>query len=243
MLFESILGAVAVIAGMVAAVAGFGIGSLLTPTLALHTGTKVAVAAIAIPHFVGTLQRYWILRSHVDRHVLVGFGLTSAAGGLPGALLLVWLSSRVLAIVFGVLLIAAAIAEFTGWMAKVRWSRRFAWFAGALSGTFGGLVGNQGSIRSAAMLGFAVPKESFVATATAIGLFVDGARLPVYLITQWRDILDVWPLLLIAALGVVAGTVLGTRLLARIPQRVFRRVIAVLLLALGIYMIVTAGGQ
>lgn len=35
---------------------------------------------------------------------------------------------------------------------------------------------NQGGIRTAALLGFDVPKEEFVATATAIGLFVDGAR-------------------------------------------------------------------
>src|SRR5947209_1713225 len=71
--FELILGAVGIAAGAVAGVAGFGIGSLLTPTLALQTGTKLAVAAIAIPHFVGTLQRYWILRRHVDRRVLLGF--------------------------------------------------------------------------------------------------------------------------------------------------------------------------
>ena len=220
---------------------GFGIGSLLTPTVALQTGTKLAVAAVAIPHFLGTLQRYWLLRQHVDRRVLLGFGLASAAGGLAGALAHVWLSSRVLTSVFGVLLVLAAIAEATGWMQKVHWGRRVAWLAGALSGAFGGLVGNQGSIRSAALLGFDVPKESFVATATAIGLFVDGARLPVYLFTQWRDIVEVWPLLVAATAGVVVGTALGARVLERIPQRTFRRLIAVLLFALGIFMIFAGG--
>lgn len=124
--FALIIGAVAVVAGATASIAGFGIGSLLTPTLALMTGTKVAVAAIALPHFVGTLQRYWLLRCHVDRRVLFGFGITSAIGGLVGALIHVWLSSRALTIVFGALLILAAVAEFTGWMATVRWGRRVA---------------------------------------------------------------------------------------------------------------------
>jgi hypothetical protein len=32
--------------------------------------------------------------------------------------------------------------------------------AGAVSGALGGLVGNQGGIRTAAMLGYEVPKES-----------------------------------------------------------------------------------
>jgi uncharacterized membrane protein YfcA len=243
MTFELVVAAAGVVAGAIASVAGFGIGSVLTPTVAVATGTKVAVAAVAIPHLVGTLQRFWILRRHVDRRMLLGFGLASAGGGLAGALLQGRLSNRILAIVFGVLLLLAALAEFTGWMQKVRWGRRTAWFAGALSGAFGGLVGNQGSIRSAAMLGFDVPKEAYVATATAIALFVDGARLPVYLATQWREIFAVWPLLVAATVGVVIGTAAGTRLLQRIPQRLFRRSIAVLLLALGSWMVVAGGGD
>lgn len=227
-------------AGGVAAVTGFGIGSLLTPVLAIRTGTKLAVAATAIPHFVGTAQRFWILRRHVDRRVLLGFGLASAAGGLTGALLQSRASSNALTAVFGVLLILAGISEFTGWIGRVRWGKRAAWVAGMLSGALGGLVGNQGGIRSAALLGFDVPKESFVATATAIGLFVDVARVPVYLATQWDGIARIWPLLLAAIAAVMIGTALGTRLLTRLPQRAFRVMLAVLLLALGTYMIVKA---
>lgn len=103
------------------------------------------------------------------------------------------------------------------------------------------MVGNQGGIRTAAMLGFDVPKESFVATATAIGLFVDGARLPVYLATQWQEITELWPLVLIATAGVVIGTATGTRVLRRVPERIFRRVLAVLLFVLGLYMAIAGG--
>ncbi|NIQ58969.1 MAG: sulfite exporter TauE/SafE family protein, partial [Gammaproteobacteria bacterium] len=52
MLYEALVAVVAVVAGGVAAVAGFGIGSLLTPVLSLELGTKLAVALISIPHFV-----------------------------------------------------------------------------------------------------------------------------------------------------------------------------------------------
>jgi uncharacterized protein len=239
--FALLLAAVALVAGAVAAVTGFGVGSLLTPALALETGTKVAVAAVAIPHFIGSALRYWMLRHHVDRRILIGFGVASAAGGLVGALLGSRFSSRGLAIVFGALLLLAGISEFTGWIQRVRWGPRAAWVAGAISGALGGLVGNQGGIRTAAMLGFDVPKQSFVATATAIALFVDGARLPVYLATQWREIVAIWPLILAATVGVVIGTVSGTRILGRVPQRIFRRVIAVLLMVLGVYMMVTHG--
>jgi uncharacterized membrane protein YfcA len=240
-LFEALLAAVGLLAGAIAAVTGFGIGSLLTPTLALRTGTKLAVAAIAIPHFVGTVQRFWMLRRHVDRHVLLGFGIASAGGGLAGAILHTRISSPALGAVFGALLVLAGLSELTGWMRQVNWGRTAAWGAGALSGALGGLVGNQGGIRSAAMLGFHVPKESFVATATAIGLFVDGARLPVYLIGEWRGIAAVWPLVLVATGGVVLGTAIGTPILKRLPSEVFRRLLSMLLIALGVYMLITGG--
>src|ERR671912_240633 len=94
--FTLLLAFVAIIAGAVAAVTGFGAGSLLTPAVAVATGTKLAVAAVAIPHFVGTAQRYWMLRRHVDRRILAGFGIASAVGGLSGALLGARFSSHAL---------------------------------------------------------------------------------------------------------------------------------------------------
>jgi uncharacterized membrane protein YfcA len=228
------LAAIGLVAGALAAVAGFGIGSLLTPVLALQTGTRLAVAAVAIPHFVGTAQRFWLLRAHVERRVLLWFGITSATGGLVGALLSAGGSNRALAVVFGLAVGLAGISELTGWMQRVRWGRRAAWVAGLLSGFLGGLVGNQGGIRSAALLGFDVPKESFVATATAIALVVDLARLPVYLVTQGAEIASIWPLLLVATAGVVVGTAFGTRILGRLPQRAFPRIVGTALLLLGI---------
>ena len=230
------------LAAAVAAVTGFGIGSLLTPVLALETGAKLAVAAVSIPHLVGTAQRFWMLRNHVDRSVVLGFGIASAVGGLAGALVHVWVSSRVLAVVFGVLVMTAGVSELTGWMRRVRWGRRSGWIAGALSGALGGMVGNQGGIRTAALLGFSVPKESFVATATAIALFVDGARVPIYLATEWQGMLRVWPLIVTATIAVVIGTAMGTRVLGRVPAETFRRVIAVFLIVLGLYMAIAGRG-
>jgi hypothetical protein len=75
----------------------------------------------------------------------------------------------------------------------------------ALAGAFGGLVGNQGGIRSAALLGFDLSRDAFVATATAIGLFVDCARMPVYLATQHAQLRSLALQIAIAIAGVVIG--------------------------------------
>jgi uncharacterized protein len=237
MSFHVLVAAVGILAGSVAAVAGFGIGSLLTPVLALRFDTKLAVAAVAIPHAIGTAQRFWLLRRYADWRVVRSFGIPSALGGLIGALLQTRAASRELEVVFGSLLILAGISELTGWMREVHWGRSAAWLAGALSGALGGLVGNQGGIRTAAMLGYDVPKEAFVATATATALFVDAARLPVYLASQGKEIGEIWAPVLIATTAVVVGTLAGRRVLGRLSQTLFRRIVAVLLLILGAYML------
>jgi uncharacterized membrane protein YfcA len=229
---------VSVLAGAVAAVTGFGIGSLLTPVLALQVDTRLAVAAVSIPHVIGTALRFWLLRGGIDRRVLWNFGLASAAGGLTGALLQGWTSNRWLNVLFGMLLLFAAAAELTGLARRMRFRGSMAWIAGALSGLLGGLVGNQGGIRSAALLGFDLPKQQFVATATAVALFVDGARLPVYLAMQHREIAAIWPWVALATVGVIIGTLLGSRVLAGIPEAWFRRVLALILAILGVAMLV-----
>jgi uncharacterized membrane protein YfcA len=225
------------LAGAIASVAGFGIGSLLTPIFASHLGMRLAVAAVSIPHVLGTALRFWMLRARVDRRIFLRFGLASAAGGLAGALLHGDATNRALGIVLGCLLLFAGISELTGLMHRVRLGRLGAWLAGVLSGAFGGLVGNQGGIRSAALLAFDVDRETFIATATATGLIVDGARMPVYLFTQWSALSTIAGLIALSSAGVIAGTLLGRRALARVPELAFRRVVAVLLLGLGVWMI------
>jgi uncharacterized membrane protein YfcA len=228
---------VAVLAGGIAAVTGFGIGSLLTPVLALQVDTRLAVAAVSIPHVIGTAIRFWLQSGGIDRRVFWSFGLTSAAGGLIGALLHNWASNRWLNAVFGILLVFAAVSEATGLARRMRFRGPVAWLAGAVSGLLGGLVGNQGGLRSAALLGFDLSKHSFVATATAIGMVVDGARMPVYLLTQAQDLAAMVTWIAVATLGVAVGTVIGSRVLARIPEMWFHRVLAIVLALLGVAML------
>lgn len=233
MIFHALIFATAVLAGAVAAVAGFGIGSLLTPAFGLVVDTRLAVAAVSVPHVIGTVVRFWALRRHVDASVLWRFGIASAVGGLTGALLQNVAGAPWLTVIFGALLIFVAASELSGLARRMRFHGAVAWVAGVVSGFFGGLVGNQGGIRSAALLGFELDKRAFVATATATGLIVDAARMPVYVAGQSHDLARMWGGIAVATLGVVVGTLFGGRVLARLPDRLFRFTIAVLLAVLG----------
>lgn len=229
---------VAIMAGGIASVSGLGIGSLLTPLLAYKYGMKTAVAAVSIPHFLATAVRFWTLRREVDWSVVTRFGVMNAAGSLAGALIHTKVDNPVLTVVLGVLLVFAGLTGITGYADKMRFGRGASWVAGVASGAFGGLVGNQGGIRSAAMLGLGLRGTAFVATATAIGLAVDGARMPFYFITESEEIFRVHVTVIVMAFGGIAGTLAGERLLRRIPERIFKRVVSGVLLGIGALLLV-----
>jgi len=228
----------AVLSGGTASVAGFGIGSLLTPVLAATFGTATAVAAVAIPHAAATALRCWRLRANIDWSVLRGFGLLSAAGGLVGALLYTRFSNDALTLTLGLLLLSTALATLVDLPSRVRVTRLVVGVLGLLSGLFGGLAGNQGGLRAAAMLSLSLSPVRYVATATATAMLVDIVRTPIYV---WRagGVLATLVLpLSVATAGVLIGTVLGERILLGLSMRQFRYAIAVLIGLLGLWLVV-----
>ena len=230
---------VAVLSGATAAIAGFGIGSLLTPLLALRFGIETAVAAVAIPHAVATGFRFVRLRHAVDWNVVRKFGILSAAGGLAGALLYSRLTSRPLTLILGVLLVATAFFGLTGLRPRAKMPEPVVGLMGLASGFFGGIAGNQGGLRAAAMVAFSLPAATFVATSTTIGLMVDAARMPVYV---WRAGSSLMPLatpIAVATVGVLIGTIAGEKLLLGLSPVRFRQIVSALIGLLGAWLLLS----
>ena len=105
---------------------------------------------------------------------------------------------------------------------------------------FGGLVGNQGGIRAAALLGFKLRPRQLVATATASALLVDAARVPIYFMSAGSAIAQGTRLWLVVSVGVSVGTLIGVPVLSRIPERMYRRLVGGLLLVLGLTLLTMA---
>ncbi len=238
--FRILLAVVAFFAGSISSISGFGIGTILTPFMALQFGVKLAVAAVSIPHCTGNALRFWTLRHKLDKRVLRTFGVMSAAGALAGSLLHVFAPNPALRVVLAALLIIAGLLGVTGREAHIRLGRVGAWIGGGVSGFFGALIGNQGGLRAAAMLAFDVPKDTFVATATATALIVDVVRMPIYAAHEWRAIVAILPDVFLGAVGVIAGTHFGRSIFGRIPEGLFRRFVAALILVLGVAMLVVS---
>jgi uncharacterized protein len=239
--FDLAVVVVGLLSGATASIVGFGIGSMLTPLLAMQLGTDVAIACVALPHAVATALRCWRLRHHIDQIVLWRFGLLSAGGGLVGALVYAVISAPALTRVLGGLLILTAIAQLTGWSRQWKPQGGSVALLGFGSGFFGGIAGNQGGLRAAALSAFPLSPSAFVATSTAAGLLVDAARTPVYLYLAGPTMLHFWRPIVVASAGVVVGTILGERVLLGMSRERFGTAIGSAVGILGLWLLFRAG--
>jgi hypothetical protein len=203
----------------------------------LSMPTGEAVAILAIPHAWATVVRLLRLWPEVHWPTFRQFGVASAVGGLTGALLQTRLGSPVLTVVLATLLMLAGSSELLQRTVPLPATRGWRVFGGILSGVFGGMVGNQGGIRTAALLGFGLKPRALVATATATALLVDLARTPVYLATAGDSIANALRLLLVLVAGVTIGTFVGVPVLSRVPVGLYRRLVGGLLLLVGLSLL------
>ena len=231
---------IAILSGSTAAIAGFGIGSILTPVIATRYPVADAILAVSIPHAVATAVRCWRLRRSIRADILKGFGIASAVGGLAGAFLLFRLEEFA-GVVLGALLIVTGISGLTKWNRRIHPGRAGSAIFGALSGLFGGMAGNQGGLRAAALMTYSLTPAQFVATSTAVGLLVDVGRLPVYLSRSGGRLESLALPIAIAIAGVLVGTIAGEKILFRLSRDRFQQVISILILALGIWLVVKRG--
>ena len=245
---------VALLASGLTFFSGFGLGTLLLPAFALFMPLEHAIAMTAVVHLLNSLFKLALLRKHIDRTVLLRFGLPAVLAALLGA----WLLSRLgtlpalhaysafghrfeilpLKLVIGVLLLLFALIELVPKLRDMTFDARWQPLGGALSGFFGGLSGMQGALRSAFLARSGLDKQAFVATGAAIACVIDVSRLAVYAGTLLAvfGTLD-HRLLAGAVLAAFAGAWLGNRMLRKTTLRGLQQIVAAMLFVFGIGLI------
>src|SRR3990170_1059307 len=189
---------------------GFGLGTILTPVFLLFYDVKIAILIVAIVHFLNNLLKFSLFSRHLNTDILKRFGVLAITGAFIGAFLQGMMNSDAVKVLLGISLIFLGLKEASGLGEKARLPKKIDFIGGFLSGLLGGLVGNQGAIRSVYLLNYNIPKEAFIATASTIALLIDLTRVPVYLISYSRQLKENWLMLLglvvVAYLGTLAGS-------------------------------------
>lgn len=233
---------------------GFGLGTLLLPAFALFFAIEKAVALTAVVHFLNGMFKLVLVWRHIDRGVVIRFGVPAIAGAFAGAALLVWLSGSgalltytlfgrtvelaPVKLVVGLLLLFFACAELLPSFRKISFSAKFQPLGGVLSGFFGGLAGMQGALRSAFLIKAGLAKEAYVATGAAIAFLIDVSRLAVYSRLLWQHRADLdHGLLGAAVIAALLGSILGNHYLPKATMPGIQSAVAVMLFAVALGLI------
>jgi len=237
---------------------GFGLGTLLMPVFALFFPVSLAIAATAVVHLANNLFKLFLVGRRADLRVVLRFGvpaaLAAAAGaaalvvfdGLPSigswswqgqAFTITWLKLAV-----GLLIVGFALLESWPRFESLAFDPKWLPAGGLMSGLFGGLSGHQGAFRSAFLIRSGLDKDAFVGTSVVCSVVVDCVRLVVYgfALGELPGLASVQGLgapVAVAVASAFLGAYAGTRLLAKVTLRFVQRVVAAMLLGVGIALV------
>jgi hypothetical protein len=216
---------------------GFGVGSVLTPTFTLFYDVKTAVFLVSIVHLANNILKLGLFLRHIEKNILIRFGMVSVLGAIVGSFLQGYAANDWVRVALALFLVVSGASEFIPKSSLVRIPRRLDFLGGFFSGLMGGLIGNQGAIRSAYLLNYNLSKETFIATATSIAILIDLSRIPVYIYQQAEQLRGAaQPLVLITGVA-FAGTLAGRELLKKISLERFRKFVSAFLIAFGLFLL------
>lgn len=228
--------ALALISETVGTISGFGSSVFFVPLAGMLFDFKTTLALTGILHIFSTSAQVYMFRKDIDWILMAKIGIPSVIFVIIGALLNDKVDLKYAELAMGIFLIAFAITFLIKKDLKFKPTTLNAVLGGAVAGFLAGLIGTGGAIRGATLAAFDLKKGTFVGTSAGIDFAVDLSRTVIYLWNGYLEKQYYWyiPVLLILA---YSGAYLGKKLLNYIPQNIFKRIVLLLILSVGFFMI------
>jgi len=228
----TLLGLVAFIAAMLAAVTGFGGAAVLLPMLVFVFGVREAVPILTVAQLIGNGSRVWFNRRELDWRVVGWFALGGVPMALVGGVLFAHAPLKALTRVLGAFLILIVVIRHMPKMNAFETPLRGFAIIGAASSFLSALLGSVGPLMAPFFLAYGLVKGAYIGTEALSTVVMHVAKLIAY---RESAVLPVHAVVSGLALGplMVAGSFAGKRVVDRIPERVFVLIIDATLLAAG----------
>lgn len=227
----------AFLAAVFALLSGFGLGTILTPVFILFYDVRVAIFLVALIHLLNNFLKLALFRKHIDLEILKRFGILALVGSFLGAMGQAYIGTLWLKKLVSLVLIGLGAKEWIPEKYHFRFPKSIDPIGGFLSGLVGGLVGNQGAIRSAFLLNYPISKETYIATGVVIACVIDLVRIPVYWISYGHVLAEAWQPLTLLIIVSFSGTIVGANLLGRFSIAHFRKFVSAAIVLMGIYFL------
>jgi uncharacterized membrane protein YfcA len=268
LLFTLVLWGGSVVAGLLGALTGLGGGVVIIPLLTLGFGVDIRYAiGASLISVIGTSSgaaAAYVREGFTNIRIGMFLEVATTIGAILGATLATVLSTSVIAVLFGLMLLFSAIlstkghhdiagakeshplavrlrleGEFPapgGWQRYKVGSVPAGFSLMAVAGAISGLLGiGSGAVKVLAMdLAMRIPFKVSTTTSNFMIGVTAAASAGIYLNRGYIDPALSMPVIL----GVLVGSLVGARLLVAAKTRVLRWVFAVVIFALGVEMII-----
>lgn len=228
--------AAAFAAAALSGAAGFGGALLLLPLLVATVGAREAVPLLTIAQFIGNLSRAGLGFSQI-RWAPVGLFLLGAAPlSIVGALSFVQLPKDWVMRAIGAAILAFVALKYLGAL-RAKPGPLTLILGGSVVGFLSGLVGSAGPLGAALFLSLGLPPVAYIASEATTALAMHGLKTIIY---QQYIALDreFWFLAALMSVAMVLGTWSAKRYIERMPREKFQHFVAMLLVAIAVYMVV-----
>jgi uncharacterized membrane protein YfcA len=236
-----LLGVVAFVAALLAAVTGFGGAAVLLPMLVLVFGVRQAIPILTVAQLIGNGSRVWFNRRELEWRVVGWFALGGVPMALLGGVLFAHAPLAALTRVLGVFLILIVVIRHLPIRNRFRPPLKAFALIGAGSSFLSALLGSVGPLMAPFFLAFGLVKGAYIGTEALSTVIMHVAKLVAY---RESAVLPAHAVLCGLALGpiMVAGSFAGKRVVDRLPERAFVLLIDATLLAAG-GMFITGWGK
>jgi uncharacterized membrane protein YfcA len=246
-----VIASVAFAASMLTFFSGFGLGTILTPVFMVFFPVELAIGLTGIVHFSNSLFKFFIAGKHVDKAILIRFGIPAVIAAFVGSYVLFLMPNQEalftyefanhtwsifpVKLLISILLIFFALMDLLPVFKKWQFGKDKLFIGGLLSGFFGGISGNQGALRSAFLIKIGLTKEAFLSTTIVLSCMVDISRLSIYAKNiSFEEIQNHLFILSIATSSAVFGAILGNQLFKKITVQFLQVTVAIMLLLLSV---------
>lgn len=227
-------------ASLVGGLTGFGFALVLAPNLMLLISPKEAVPVVALLSVVLNLLLFYESRAHARPGEIKMLVVSGLAGTVIGSVLLVYINVPLLKMLVGAVIVPFALAQLLNVQIRLE-SKLYQIPVGLLSGFLGGATSMSGPPVVLFFQNRGLDKRLFRANLVAYFLLLYPVTLPAYWLGGLLTV-DVVYSAALAAPAMIAGALIGARLVHRVDERLFRTITLLLVIATGVFSIVTGLG-
>jgi len=216
--------------------AGFGGALLLLPLLVATVGVTQAVPLLTIAQLIGNLSRAGFGFTQIHWKSVALFLLGAIPLSVLGAFSFVQLPKDLATRAIGSAILIFVALKYFG-LLQLKGSPALLVAGGGVVGFMSGLVGSAGPLGAAIFLSLGLPPVAYIASEATTALVMHGVKTVVYQQYLAFD-REFWFLSAPMGAAMILGTWTAKRVIERMPREMFQRFVAVLLVAISIYMVV-----